>query len=64
MMVTVIAVLVTKIMPIFEKVFANMGVQVSKSGQSIMNAGLMVGNIAFVITAVLFFISIAFCGHT
>ncbi len=53
MMVTVIAVLVTKIMPIFEKVFANMGVQVSKSGKSIMNIGLTVGNIAFVFTAVL-----------
>ena len=53
MMVTVIAVLVTKIMPIFEKVFENMGIQVSKSGQSIMNAGLLVGKIAFVITAAL-----------
>ena len=30
-----------------------MGIQVSKSGQSIMNAGLLVGKIAFVITAVL-----------
>lgn len=59
MMATVIAVLVTKIMPIFEKVFANMGVQVSKSGQSIMNIGLTIGNIAFVFTAVLLFVILA-----
>ena len=58
MMVTVVAVLVTKIMPIFEKVFKNMGVQVSKSGKSIMNIGLTVGNIAFVFTAVLLLIII------
>ena len=58
MMATVIAVLVTKIMPIFEKVFANMGVQVSKSGQSIMNIGLTVGNVSFVLTAILLLIII------
>lgn len=58
MMVTVVAVLVTKIMPIFEKVFKNMGIQVTKSGQSIMKIGLTVGNIAFVITALILLIVI------
>lgn len=52
MMASVIALLVTKVLPIFEKVFKNMGTEVSKTGRSVMNAGIAVGNVAFVITGI------------
>lgn len=52
MMASVIALLVTKVLPIFEKVFKNMGTDISKMGKSVMNAGLAVGNVAFIITGI------------
>lgn len=59
MMAAVIALLVTNVLPIFEKVFKNMGTDISKMGQSIMKAGIVVGNVAFVITGIVLVIIIA-----
>lgn len=53
MMAAVIALLVTKVLPIFEKVFNNMGTEVSQTGRSVMNAGLVIGNVAFIIIGII-----------
>ena len=58
MMASVIALLVTKVLPIFEKVFKNMGTDISKMGKSVMNAGLAVGNVAFIITGIVLLVII------
>ncbi|MBQ6814910.1 MAG: type II secretion system F family protein [Lachnospiraceae bacterium] len=59
MMAAVIALLVTNVLPIFEKVFNNMGTEISNTGKSIMNAGMLVGNIAFVITGIVLVLILA-----
>lgn len=52
MMAAVVTLLVTKVLPVFEKVFKNMGTDISATGKSIMNAGVLIGNIAFVIIVI------------
>lgn len=59
MMAAVIALLVTNVIPIFEKVFNNMGTEISKTGKSIMNAGVAIGNVAFIFTGIILVIIVA-----
>lgn len=53
MMSAVIAVLVNKVMPVFEQVFENLGTQMSASGRAVMNFGMAAGKIALVLTILL-----------
>ncbi len=52
MMAAVVTLLVTSVLPVFEKVFENMGTDISETGKSIMNAGLVVGSISFLVIAI------------
>ena len=61
MMAAVVTLLVTNVMPVFEKVFKNMGTDISQTGKSIMNVGLAIGNVAFVIIAIVLVVIIAVC---
>ncbi len=57
MMAAVVTLLVTSVLPVFEKVFKSMGTDISNTGKSIMNAGILIGNISFgVVSVVLLFI--------
>ncbi len=53
MMAAVILLLVTKVIPIFEDIFINLGTEMSKVSRSIMNIGIVVGNAAFILIAVI-----------
>ncbi len=53
MMAAIIAVLVTRVMPIFENVFDNLGTEMSSSGKAIMNAGLNIGIGAFIFVGII-----------
>lgn len=53
MMAAVVTLLVTNVMPVFEKVFNNMGTDISETGKSIMNVGLVIGYVAFVVIAII-----------
>lgn len=59
MMSAVILVLVTKVMPIFEDIFLNLGTNMSKTGAGIMNLGFVIGNVALIIIAVVLLVIIA-----
>ena len=61
MMAAVVTLLVTNVMPVFEQVFENMGTDISETGKSIMNVGLAIGNIAFVVIAVVLVVIIGLC---
>ncbi len=52
MMAAVVTLLVTNVLPVFEQVFKNMGTDISATGKSIMNAGILIGNIAFIVIAI------------
>ena len=51
-MAAVVTLLVTYVIPVFEKVFNNMGTDISATGKSIMNAGVLIGNVAFILVAI------------
>lgn len=53
MMSAVIAVLVDKVMPVFEQVFENLGTQMSASGRAVMSFGMAAGKAALVATVLL-----------
>ena len=59
MMSVVIAVLVGKVMPVFEQVFENLGTQMSASGRAIMSFGMAAGKVALVLTILLLILVIA-----
>lgn len=57
MMSAVIAVLVGKVMPVFEQVFKNLGTDMSASGKAIMSFGMTAGKAALAAAIVLFVIA-------
>lgn len=60
MMSAVIALLVMKVMPLFEKIFINLGTEMSNSGKAIMNMGMIIGKVALVLTILLLISIIGF----
>lgn len=53
MMASVILLLVTRVMPIFEDIFINLGSDISDSGKRIMNLGMLFGQISFIVIAII-----------
>lgn len=58
MMAAVVMLLVTNVLPIFEKVFNNMGMDISATGKAIMNASMIIGKVSFVVIAVVLLVII------
>lgn len=58
MMSAVIAVLVSKVMPVFEQVFRNLGTEMSDSGKAIMNFGTAAGKVALGFVILLLLLSV------
>ena len=61
MMAAVVTLLVTKILPVLEKVFKNMGADITETGKSIMNVGLKIGTISFMFIVGVFVFIAAIC---
>jgi type IV pilus assembly protein PilC len=60
MMAAVILLLVTRVMPIFEDIFINLGTDMSDSGRRIMNLGMLLGQISFAFIAAVLMLIIVF----
>lgn len=59
MMAAVIAVLVIKVLPVFNQVFQDLGSNVSSSSAAVMNIGIAIGKYAFIVILVLAILVIA-----
>lgn len=55
MMAAVVAVLITKVTPVFEQIYRNLGTEMSAVGKTIMNLGTNTGRIVLILVAVTLF---------
>ena len=60
MMMVIVAVLVAKVLPIFEQVFAQLGTGMSGFSQSLLNLGNLLNKYSFALVIVLVIVAIIF----